>query len=248
MSLFLLRVIALTLIIILATKFKLWEKVSALVDKIRFCNIIVNPFDEFVAALQEFPNFLMASFNQPKGRIRGNSERTRGNGNRPLGRGKGGRGGRGGQGGRLGRHGRRRGDKKTSFNSTRVDEEHRSDSDQSEEASDGDAELEFGSDGLSSDEEDGTAATSAIKPYSALLQSLNNSIQRGEPQRKKRRKIEFGVSGKIDAVKGVDLVIEPEEAEDLGIGELTDDDGNDEAEGGMLRRYFLEDLAYNFRP
>ncbi|MCJ1263971.1 rRNA-binding ribosome biosynthesis protein utp25 [Lobaria immixta] len=168
----------------------------------------------------------MASFNQPKGRIRGNSEWTRGNGNRALGRGKGGRGGR------LGRHGRGRGDKKASFNSTRVDEEHRSDSDQSEKASEVDAELEFGSDGLSSDEEDGAAAASVVKPYSALLQSLNDSIQHEEPPQQKRRKIEFEVSGKIDVVEDVDLVIEPEEAEDLGIGELTDEYGNDEAEGG----------------
>lgn len=111
-----------------------------------------------------------------------------------------------------------------------------------------DAELEFGSDGLSSDEEDGAAAASVVKPYSALLQSLNDSIQHEEPQRQKRRKIEFEVSGKIDVVEDVDLVIETEEAEDLGIGELTDDYGNDEAEGGMLLRYFLEDSAYDFRP
>lgn len=184
----------------------------------------------------------MAIFNKSKGRPQGNSERTRGDSNRALGRGKGGRGGRGGRLGRI------RGSKKASFNSTRIDETNRSDSDQSEKTSETNAELESGSDGLSSDEEDATAAASAIKPYSVLLRSLNDSTQHGQPQRKKRRRSAFEVSGKTDAVEDVDLVIEAEEAEGLGIGELTDDDVYDEAEKGPFRLCSLKAPAYILRP
>lgn len=169
----------------------------------------------------------MALFNQSKGRPRSKNEPTRGYGNRAFGRGKGGRGRHGERAGRT------KGSKKASFSSTRIDENNRSDPYQSVEALETDAELEWGSDGLSSDEEDATAAASAIKPYSALLQSLNDTTERGQPQRKRRKKNESEISGNIDSVEDVDLVIEPEEADDLGIGELPEDDGDDEAEKGL---------------
>lgn len=169
----------------------------------------------------------MALFNQSKGPSRRKNEPTRGYGNRAFGHGKGGRGGQ------VERLRRTKGSKKASFSSTRTDEKNRNDSNQSDEALETDAELEWGSDGLSSDEEDATAAASAFKPYSALLQSLNDTTERGQPQRKKPKKTEFEVYGNIDSVEDVDLVIEPEEADDLGIAELTDDDGDDEAGKGL---------------
>lgn len=101
-------------------------------------------------------------------------------------------------------------------------------------------ELEPGSDDLSSDEDNANTAVSAIKPYGALLQSLNDTTQRGQPQRKKQKKSELEVFGNIDAVEDVDLVIEPEEAEAIGIDEFTEDDGDDEAEKGLLLPCFLK--------
>lgn len=169
----------------------------------------------------------MTLFNQSKGQPRAKTSRTRGQGNRALRRG---RGGRGGRGDRLGQTNRA---KKASFNSTRIDEKSRSDLEQSEQVSETDTEPESNLNGPSSDEEDATAAGFAVRPYSTLLQSLSDTTQHGRPQRKKRKKNEFEVSGKIDAVQDVDLVIEPEEAEDLRIGELSDDDRDDEAEKGL---------------
>lgn len=128
-----------------------------------------------------------------------------------------------------------------------MDEKNESGSDEFQKASEIEAELESDLDGLSSDEEDATAAASDIKPYSALLQSLNGNTQRGQPQRKKRKKSEYEVSVKIDDRDGVDLVIEPEEREDLGIGEIHDEDRNDEVEKGALLPYFLGDPAYVLR-
>lgn len=195
--------------------------------------------ESIFATLQPIPKFFMTLFNQSKGRPRGDNERTRGDSNRTLGRRK---VGRGGPGGRL------RSSKKASFNSTRIEEKNENESNQSEEASETDAELEPGSDDLSSDEDNANTAVSAIKPYGALLQSLNDTTQRGQPQRKKQKKSVSEVFGNIDAVEDVDLVIEPEEAEAIEIGEFTEDDGDDEAEKGLLLPCFLEYRAYVFRP
>lgn len=209
------------------------EKVYALVDKIRSVKpTIICRDTRYLTTTQQLPFFIMTLFNQSKGQPRAKNLRTRGQGNRALRRG---RGGRGGRGDRLGQTNRA---KKASFKSTRTDEKSRSDSEQSEQASESDAELESNLNGPSSDEEDATAGGFAVKPYSALLQSLSDTTQHEQPQRKKRKKSEFEVSGKIDAVQDVDLVVEPEEAEDLGIGELTDDDRDDEAEKGLFYHIF----------
>lgn len=207
-------------------------------DKIRF--LLETP--RYVATLhiiQHFPNFSMALFNQSKGMPRGKYERTGGDINRALDRAKGGRGRR---------LRRTRGSKKAFFNSTRIDQKNRSDSDRSEKASGTDTELASGSGSSSNDEEDATAAASATKPYTTLLRSLNDTTQRGQPQGKKRKRVDIELSGETEVVEDVDLVIELEETEDLGIGELTDDDGDDEAEKGLLLLISRDDPAYFRRP
>lgn len=185
----------------------------------------------------------MMLFNKSNGRPRVDNERTRADSNRTLSRRKGGRGGRDGRGGPGARL---RSSKKASFNSTRVEDTN--ESNQYEEASEPDAELDPGSNDLSSDEDNADTAVSAIKPYSALLRSLNDTTQFGEPQRKKRKKSVPEVFGRIDTVEDVDLVIEPEEAEAIEIGEFTEDDGDDEAEKCLWLPCVLEHRAYVFRP
>ena len=74
----------------------------------------------------------------------------------------------------------------------------------------------------------------AVKPYSVLLQSLNETSQRGQPSQKKPKKNDFEVVVNIETgEKDVDLVLEPEKVENFGVEERIDEDGDDEIDESM---------------
>ena len=174
----------------------------------------------------------MAPLSQGRGRSRGTATRGR-SGVRGRGRGRGGFAARGGN--------------KSTFNPTRVEEHVEDSSDRSEESEKTEQEeaVDVISDEVSSDEED--RIKSAVKPYNALLQSLNANIQRGQPQRKKQ-KVNDGTGGNVtttfsdgntvqDAVDGdVDEVEEPEEGGNLGVDGLDTAEDVDDDDGGKRAR------------
>ena len=132
------------------------------------------------------------------------------------------------------RGGRTRGGLKPSFTSSRVDDQTQDDPEQHfDETSNLDDEPALDSDGVSTDDDDEEAAVLAVKPYSVLLQSLNETSQREQPSRKKLKKKDFEVVENIETgEKDVDLVLEPEEVENFGFEELIDEDGDDEIDEG----------------
>lgn len=133
------------------------------------------------------------------------------------------------------RGGRTRGGLKRNFTSSRVDDQTQDDPEQLlDETSRLDEQSTSDSDVVLSDDDDEEAAVMAIKPYSVLLQSLNETSQRGQPSRKKPKKNDFEVVVNIETgEKDVDLVLEPEEVEKFGVEELIDEDGADEIDEGM---------------
>lgn len=125
---------------------------------------------------------------------------------------------------------------KSSFTSSRVDDQTQDHAEQHhDETSKFDDKSVLDSDGVSSDDDDDReAAATAVKPYSVLLQSLHETSQRGQPSRKKQKQNDFEVVENINTgEKDLDLVLEPEEVENLGIEELIDEDGDDEIHEGM---------------
>ena len=82
---------------------------------------------------------------------------------------------------------------------------------------------------VASDSDDESAASASVKPYSVLLQSLNANVQRGQPQ-KKKRKVEAKESLKPedDLNEDPDLVEELEESEFPEFGDAEDADIADE--------------------
>lgn len=130
---------------------------------------------------------------------------------------------------------RTRGGLKRSFTSSRVDDQTQDDPEQRfDETSRLDEQSTSDSDGVLSDDDDEEVAVTAVKPYSVLLQSLNETSQRGQPSRKKSKKNDFEVVVNIETgEKDVDLVLEPEEVEILGVEELINEDGDDEIDEGM---------------
>ena len=154
----------------------------------------------------------MAPFVRGRGRGRGGSSFREGPNRSHRGRGK----------------ARGRGDyagNRSSFKSTRVEEQREVDSADEEEdyafESDENAQ-EDSSASSSSDEEDVHAST--VQPYNALLLSLNGNEQRSEPQRK-RRKISNDQDFREVEVLGeeVDLIEEPESHDDSGAEALESD-------------------------
>lgn len=135
------------------------------------------------------------------------------------------------------RHGGRpRGGLKRNFTSSRVDDQTQDDPEQ---RFDGTSRLDeqstSDSDGILSDDDDEGAAVTAVRPYSVLLQSLNESSQQGQPSRKKPKKDDFEVVVNIESgEEDVDLVLEPEEVENFGVEERIDEDGDEEIDEGML--------------
>ena len=107
--------------------------------------------------------------------------------------------------------------KRSSFKSTRVEEQREVTSEDEEEdyALESDEKAQQSSPSSSSDEEDVHAST--VQPYDALLLSLNGNEQRSEPQRK-RRKVSNDQGLKEVEVLGeeVDLIEEPESHDDSG--------------------------------
>lgn len=133
------------------------------------------------------------------------------------------------------RGGRTRGGLKRNFTSSRVDDQTQDDPEQRyDEASRSYEQSTSDSDGVLSDDDDEEAAAMSVKPYSVLLQSLNETSQRGQPSRKKPKKNDFEVVVNIETgEKDVDLVLEPEEVEKFGVEERIDEDGDDEIDEGM---------------
>ncbi len=167
----------------------------------------------------------MAPLNQVKGGPGNSFEYKRGFSGRAL------------CGGRAVRGGRQRRGKKSSFISSRVDEQAGDEAEDSEEPSKLEPEAGLISDSLSSGEEDIEAAAVTVKAYSVLLQSLNDTTQRGQPPPKKQKKKRVELSENVElGDKDLDLVVEPEDTDDLGIDDMIDDDGDgdDEANEGTL--------------
>ena len=167
----------------------------------------------------------MAPLSRGRGGLRGATTRGRG-GSRGRGRGRGGFPARGGN--------------RSAFQPTRIEEHIKDDSDGPGETKEADQEeaVDEVSEDVSSDDED--HSKSAVKPYNALLQSLNANVQRGQLQRKKRR-VDSDTNGNLATVVSngsktehvapgdVDEVQEPEEGGNLGLegidaGEGVDDD------------------------
>lgn len=138
----------------------------------------------------------------------------------------------------AGRGRRTRGGLKSSFTSSRVDDEIQDDAEQhSDETSKLGGESILDSDGVSSDDDGEEAVATGVKPYSVLLQSLTETSQPGQPSRKKQKKNDFEVVENIDTgERDLDLVLEPEEVGNLGIEELIDEDGDDKIDEGMSQR------------
>lgn len=134
----------------------------------------------------------------------------------------------------AGRGRRTRAGLKSNFTSSRVDDQTQDHAEQHcDETSKLDEEFISGSDGVSNDDDDDTAAT-AVKPYSVLLQSLHETPQRGQPSRKKQKQNDFEVIENINTgEKDLDLVLEPEEVGNSVVEELIDEDGDDEKHEGM---------------
>ena len=168
----------------------------------------------------------------------------------PFARGRGrGRGGSGFRGG-LNRSHRGRGKargvgeyagNRSSFKSTRVEEQRDFASEDEEEdyPSESDENVQVDSSASSStDEEDVQAST--VQPYNALLLSLNGNEQRSEPQRK-RRKIsnDLGASGVEVLGEEVDTIEEPEDREDSG-AELLESDMDDADQLGETHDPFMK--------
>lgn len=136
----------------------------------------------------------------------------------------------------AGRGRRTRAGLKSNFTSSRVDDQTQDHAKQQhyDETSKLDGESILDSDVVSSDDDDKDAVVAAVKPYSVLLQSLHETSQRGQPSRKKQKQNDFEVVENINiGEKDLDLVLEPEEAENFGIEELIDEDGDDEIHEGM---------------
>ncbi|KAA6407854.1 MAG: U3 small nucleolar RNA-associated 25 [Lasallia pustulata] len=163
----------------------------------------------------------MAPLSRGRDGLRGATTRGRG-GRRGRGRGRGGFAARGGN--------------KPAFQSTRIEEHIKDDSDGSRESEEADQEeaVDEAPEDVSSDDEN--HSKSAVKPYNALLQSLNANVQRGQPQRKKLR-VDSNTNGKLATVVSngsrtehvapgdLDEVQEPEEGGNFGL------EGIDAAEG-----------------
>lgn len=132
--------------------------------------------------------------------------------------------------------GRPKGGLKRNFTSSRLDDQTQDDPEQRfDETSRLDEQLTSESDRILSDDDDEEAAVTAVKPYSVLLQSLNETSQLGQPSRKKPKKDDFEVVVNTETgEKDVDLVLEPEEVENFGVEERIDEDGDDEIDEGML--------------
>lgn len=172
----------------------------------------------------------MAPLGKSKGWPRSDNQRTRGGSARATGRGLRSRGRRGD------RSSWPRGGAKSSFKSTRIAEQEKDISDRSEEFSKQDTGLETSSDELSSDEGNAETAVTPIKPYNVLLQSFNHYKPPGEPPRKRQKQSELLGFEEIDVTKSdLDLVMESEESNDLGVDELIYDDG-DEADEGVSKK------------
>lgn len=164
----------------------------------------------------------MAPFRRGKGRAQSSYEKSARSGDRKS------------HYAESGRGGRTRGGLKPSFTSSRVDDQTEDQEQRFDETSKLDDQSNLDSDGVSSDDDDEEAAVMAVKPYSVLLQSLNETSQRGQPSRKKPKKKVFEVVEIIETgEKDVDLVLEPEEVEKFGVEELIDEDGDDEIDEGM---------------
>ena len=165
---------------------------------------------------------------------------------RGRGRGRGGSGFRGGPNRSHRGRGKPRGvgdyaGNRSSFKSTRVEEQREvaSEDEQEDYPSEIDENAQVDSSASSSsDEEDIQAST--VQPYNALLLSLNGNEQRSEPQRK-RRKIsnDLGVSGIKVLGEEVDPIEEPEDQEDSG-AELLESDMDDADQLGETHDPFMK--------
>ena len=143
---------------------------------------------------------------------------------------------------------RARGSSKPTFTSSRVEESPENDSDRNNENLESEGK-EHGptADDLSNDGDEENLANATVKPYSALLQSLNANTQGGQPQRKKR-KIENKEEPKKEA--DLDLVEEPEEVDSPELGDGEDADRPDEADGAedsKLPRPHVHSLSHFVR-
>lgn len=165
----------------------------------------------------------MAQFRGAKGRAQSNYDKSARNSDKKF---------HHSQAGRV-RPTRRRG-LKSNFTSSRVDDQTQDDAGQhSNENSKSYEESILDSGGVSSDDDGEEVAATTVKPYSVLLQSLNETSQRGQPSRKKQKKNDLEVVETIDTgEKDLDLVLEPEEVGNFGIEELIDD-GDDKIDEGM---------------
>lgn len=177
----------------------------------------------------------MAPLSRGKGGSRGTATRGRG-GSRGRGRGRGGFAARGGN--------------KPTFQSTRVEEHVEDDAVRSEESEDLDQEepVDEASEDISSGDED--SKNSMVKPYNALLKSLNANVQRGQPQRKRRRvdgnadkhmatADKNGSEGEQLPQGDVDEVKEPEEGGILGAEGTDATEGWDDDEEGKCAWCFM---------
>ena len=135
---------------------------------------------------------------------------------------------------------------KSAFSSTRIDEPDVTSSNESEDlAVQGQGQSETGSDDVSS-EEDASSSNVLIKPYNALLQSLNGNTSGTQQPLRKKRRISQGVrqenDQKIfqssrrgsDADEDVDLIEEVEEVGDYPVGETAEIDSEEENVIGKL--------------
>ena len=115
--------------------------------------------------------------------------------------------------------------KRSSFKSTRVEEQREVASEDEEEdyALEGDEDAQQdSSSSSSSDEEDIHAST--VQPYNALLLSLNGNEQRSEPQRKRRKTSNDQGLKEVEVLgEDVDLTEEPESHDDSGAEALESD-------------------------
>ncbi|MCJ1451220.1 rRNA-binding ribosome biosynthesis protein utp25 [Mycoblastus sanguinarius] len=134
------------------------------------------------------------------------------------------RGGKGRGRGRAGA-GARAGNRST-FYSTRVEE------DPTDFSRDGGKELVSDStesdqepSATSSDSDDPDGAKDVVKPYNALLQTLNANIRHGEPEKKKRRFERIEAVQRVETLEDeLDEVEDTEEVEDLGTNYVEDAD------------------------
>ena len=152
---------------------------------------------------------------------------------------------RGGSRGRGSGNVRAHGNRKATFISSRVEEpvEHEPDmNDESQGLKVG--ENESAAEDLSSESDQDIAASTNVKPYNMLLQSLNANIQRGQPERKKRKIENTGaLENNEDLDQNLDLVEEPEEAEFADLSDAEDDDEPDDTDNSKFPRLYVHSLS-----